>query len=92
MEQNINLELENISTWLRVNKLSLNIGKTHHTIFNKQKRRFVHLELKIENQDIEHTCKTKFLGVIIDQKLTWKPHMALMSGKIARGIGMIIKV
>ena len=29
MEQNINIELENISTWLKVNKLSLNIGKTH---------------------------------------------------------------
>ena len=77
--------------WLKVNKLSLNIGKTHYMIFDKQKRRSIQLKIKIENQEIEHTCKTKFLGVIIDQKLTWKPHMALMSGKIARGIGMIIK-
>ena len=91
MEKNINIELENISTWLKVNKLSLNIGKTHYMIFDKQKRRSIQLKIKIENQEIEHTCKTKFLGVIIDQKLTWKPHMALMSGKIARGIGMIIK-
>ena len=91
MEQNINIELENISTWLKVNKLFLNIGKTHYMIFDKQKRRSIQLKIKIENQEIEHTCKTKFLGVIIDQKLTWKPHMALMSGKIARGIGMIIK-
>ena len=91
MEKNINTELENISTWLKVNKLSLNIGNTHYMIFDKQKRRSIQLKIKIENQEIEHTCKTKFLGVIIDQKLTWKPHMALMSGKIARGIGMIIK-
>ena len=91
MEQNINIELENISTWLKVNKLSLNIGKTHYMIFDKQKRRSIQLKIKIENQEIEHTCKTKFLGVTIDQKLTWKHRMALMSGKIARGIGMIIK-
>ena len=93
MEQNINIELENNSTWLKVNKLSLNIGKSPYMIFDKQKRRSIQLEIKIENQEIEHTCKTKFLGVIIDQKLIWKPHMALMSGKIAaRGIGMINKI
>ena len=91
MEQNINIELENISTWLKINKLSLKIGKAHYLIFDKQKRRSIQIEIKIENQEIEHTCKTKFLGVIIDHKLTWKPHMALMSGKITRGIGMIIK-
>ena len=92
MEQNINIELENISTWLKVNKLSLNIGKSPYMIFDKQKHRSIQLEIKIENQEIEHTCKTKFLGVIIDQKLIWKPHVALMSGKIAaRGIGMINK-
>ena len=64
MEQNINIELENILTWLKVNKLSLNIGKTHYMIFDKQKRRSIQLKIKIENQEIEHTCKTKFLGVI----------------------------
>ena len=63
---------------------SLNVGKTHFMILISKKK-------KIENQEIEHTCKTKFLGVIIEQKLTLKPHMALMSGKIAKGIGLIIK-
>ena len=35
--------------------------------------------------------KTKFLGVMIGKKLTWKDHIALTSGKISRGIGMTIK-
>ena len=48
MEQNINLELENILTWLKVNKLSWNIGKTHYIISNKQKRRSIQLSIKIE--------------------------------------------
>ena len=71
MEQNINIELEIISIWLKVNKLSLSIAKTHYMIFDNQKRCSIQLEIKIENQEIEHTCKTNFLGVIIDQKLTW---------------------
>ena len=65
MEQNISIELENISTWLKVNKLSLNIGKTHCMIFDKQKRRSIQLEIQIENQEIEHTCKTKNMETLI---------------------------
>ena len=33
----------------------------------------------------------KFLGIIIDRKLTWKDHIMYISGKIARGIGIIVK-
>ena len=35
--------------------------------------------------------KTKFLGVVIDNKLSWQDHINYISGKIARGIGILIK-
>ena len=35
--------------------------------------------------------KTKFLGVVIDSKLSWKNHISLVSGKLSKSIGMIIK-
>ena len=35
--------------------------------------------------------KTKFLGVIIDNKLFWKHHVAHVVGKVSRGLEMIIK-
>ena len=38
LEANINSELSHISTWLKVNKLSLNIKKTHYMIFRKRKK------------------------------------------------------
>ena len=34
---------------------------------------------------------TKFLGVIIDNKLKWKEHIDYISKKIANGIGVIVK-
>ena len=37
MESNINNELTEISLWLKVNKLSLNIKKTHYMVFSKKK-------------------------------------------------------
>ena len=35
--------------------------------------------------------KTKFLGVVIDNQLSWQDHITYISGKIARGIGILIK-
>ena len=37
MESNINNELTEISLWLKVNKLSMNIKKTHYMVFSKKK-------------------------------------------------------
>ena len=54
-------------------------------ILSKRKKKIIDGEL------INEVDKTKFLGILIDNKLTWKQHIAHVSGKISRGIGMIIK-
>ena len=45
----------------------------------------------LNNHDVERVQVTKFLGVIIDKKLTWKYHLAHMSGKINKNISLSIK-
>ena len=90
MECIINEELTHISEWLKVNKLSLNIKKTQYMVFTKKKRKSP-IKLKIDGHAIHEVCKTKFLGVFIDNKLNWKDHISYISSKIARGLGMIIK-
>ena len=47
--------------------------------------------VNIDGEAISETSKTKFLGVIIDNRLCWKDHILYISGKIARGIGVILK-
>ena len=37
MAQEINIELSQISLWLKTNKLSLNIKKTHFMLFHRKK-------------------------------------------------------
>ena len=89
--RSINDELSNISTWLKTNKLSLNVKKTHYMIFHRKKAVMPNLKIQIDNQDIDQVYKTKFLGVVIDWKLTWKDHIALVTGKLSKSIGMISK-
>ena len=71
LARRINDELCNISTWLKVNKLSLNIKKTHYIIIHRKKEP-ISVRIKIENETIDKVKQTKFLGVVIDSKLSWK--------------------
>jgi len=93
MEDCMNNELINIVKWLHCNKLSLNIGKTHTMLFTGNKHMHIRSNnIYIEGITIETVVKTKFLGVIIDNKLTWKEHINYICNKISKGIGIIKKV
>ena len=91
IQNEINSDLENISEWLKVNRLSLNIKKTHFMAFTVKNSNRPKLEVKINNMLLQEAEQTKFLGVIIDKNLNWFSHISHISGKIARGLGIILK-
>ena len=55
------------------------------------KRLPIDMNIKIDGSKIDSVEQTKFLGVIIDKQLNWKKHISYITGKVARGIGIIIK-
>ena len=90
--QTMNEEIINVVDWLRVNKLSLNLKKTHFIIFQKQKARFdVNTELIVDGVNIERKNSTKFLGVMLDKCLTFEDHIEYIKGKVSRGLGILIR-
>ena len=80
----LNKELANISEWLNVNKLSLSINKTQFMVFSRRKITPPKIDIEIDNQSVMETDLSKFLGVYIDKKLTWKTHISYIAGRIAR--------
>ena len=87
------IELTKIVDWLDCNKLSLNVSKTHFILFRSQGMR---KPLFCENLEIRGGCiqqdrKTKFRGVIVDEKFTWADHIQYIRTKIAKGLGIICK-
>ena len=48
--------------------------------------------IQIDNYVLERVSSTKFLGVLIDENLTWKSHIALVSNKIGKNIGVIRRI
>ena len=45
----------------------------------------------IENNILEQVDNTKFLGVYIDQHLTWKTHVNFITAKISKSVGLLYK-
>ena len=83
-------ELTKFANWFKLNKLSLNIKETNYILFySKQNEIKVNLKIKIDNIEID---KSKFLGVIINENLTWEDHIALVKAKVSKNIGVIQKI
>ena len=92
LETNLNVELEKVSQWLYTNKLSLNIEKTSFVVFHSPQRRIAHkLNLSISNTSVNSDNQVKYLGLIFDSNLNWKPYLQVLSKKVSRGIGVISK-
>lgn len=92
LEDKVNGELISIVDWLQANRLSLNVLKTNFMIFRGPKK-LISYEPKIliNGAQIERVKSTKFLGVIVDEKLTWKAHIHHVTSKIAKSAGIIHK-
>ena len=71
----INVELEKLITWLKLNKLSLNFSKTKFCIFHKVQRKVSIPEIQIENTVIGNTKVVDFLGFRLDENLNWNDHI-----------------
>ena len=89
----INNELRKIYDWLVVNKLSLNIKKTKCMLFHSTNTRFSFIpKLAINDIEIERVKNFNFLGLTINENLSWKPHMDKIGNKISKSGGVIYRL
>ena len=80
----MNTELELLTDWFYANKLSLNISKTNYMIIgNYNKTNSITNNLTISNTQISQQPVVKFLGLFIDESLTWFNHIQHIKAKIA---------
>ena len=90
----INTELKEISNWFNLNKLSLNIDKNNFMIFKNKcnNKPMPDFKIEIDNKYIEQVDTTKFLGILIDNNLTWKAHTSHVTKIVSKYNGIIRKV
>ena len=90
MEKTINDELKKVNGWLISNKLSLNVGKSCFLKFSLLPKNDINI--KIASSTLEQKRVTKYLGVLIDDKLSWKDHIQSINIKLRKGIGILSNI
>ena len=94
ISSNINKELKLIHEWLSANKLSLNVKKTKYMMFRypqKQNRHLPHLSISLNGHVLERVQHFDFLGLTIDETLSWKKHIDKIATKISKVIGLLTR-
>ena len=82
-----------LSNWFNENKLSLSIEKTCYSIFaNLNSDKNSQHSVSINGSDIQKVSNSRYLGVIIDNALSWKDHIDNVYKKLLKFVGIFYKL
>ena len=77
-----------IIDWFKANGLTLNLNKTEELLFSPFKKRKT-VELKIEDINIPIINTTKFLGIWLDDDLSWTKHLTVLVRKLKQQLKLL---
>ena len=92
LENEVNFELNKVFIWLSSNKLTLNIKKSKFMFLSNKKNIERELIIKINGKILESCEEYKYLGVIFDNNLSWKPHIDRVCNKVSKACGALSKL
>ena len=89
LQNRVNNDLTNYSHWLLHNRLKLNADKTVYMIFQQKNTVSSNIQLNINNSTLSQVQTTKYLGLIINEKLNWSEHIKKLNNKIIPMLGAL---
>ena len=83
LRKSLNKDIALLYEWLCANRLSLNAGKTEFIVFRPlcHKANHERLILRLHRFKLLESSMIKYLGLILDNKLSWKWHITELSKK-----------
>jgi len=85
--------LKKVETWTKMNNLRINIEKTKYMLFKTKNTRTPDNlpPLYLGGQKIDRVNNYKFLGIYVDDKLTWKTHIQHICTKLSKTTGILYR-
>lgn len=84
---NMNRDLVILSDWFLANKLSLNISKTNGVLFKPKKNQACgNFCIKLGSEKVTFVSHVRFLGLEVDEYLSWKDHINILCSKLSSSI------
>jgi len=88
LAREVNGELNQLNAWLITNRLSLNVSKTSFMIFSDKK--IIHDPVVcISDKVLHRVVKSKFLGIFLDENLSFGPHIDYLCKQVSQAVGML---
>ena len=89
--QNLTVYLDDIYSWLKANRIKINTAKSNFIAFSY--RRSIDIgPIPFGHGSIHQTNSTKFLGLTLEQNLSYRKHIFNISNKISKSLGIIHKL
>lgn len=83
-------DLDRLYSWFQHNLLTVNIAKTKYIVFSaKNKKIESYQPLTINMEPLTEVTTEKYLGLILDNRLTWKPHLEKLQSKLSSIMGTL---
>ena len=94
IETVINFELKQVIKWLRLNKLSLNAGKTELIFFHSSSKKIdlSNVFINFNGIRLNPVDFVKYLGMFIDKYLNWNQHIHELRKKLSQANGILSKL
>jgi hypothetical protein len=86
LNKKIHTVFTTLNKWLGANQLSLNFNKTNYVHFTTKRNMLVNLKIGFNNNSITNSSYTKFLGVTMNNNLSWNNHIDLLTKKLRLAI------
>ena len=87
-----NSELTKLQGWTQANKLTVHPGKTKLMVFSNRIVASHSPSISFMDRVITPVNNCKYLGIFLDNKLTFKNHIQFINSKISRYTGMLYKI
>ena len=94
LETKLNQDLGRLAQWLHRHKLTLNVSKFKFILIGSPRKlnSFKEVTLKIQEKKLDKANSYKYLGVIINETLTWSDHINLIKSKVSQRLGLLRRI
>jgi hypothetical protein len=90
LQQITNEKLEKIKIWAKNNKITFNVEKTNCVLFTR-KLRYYEPIITFDGQRLKLVKSFKYLGLIIDSKLSWREHTIYVRNKVNQFLNKLLQ-
>ena len=85
-------DLDRVAQWMISSRLVLNEVKTKVMFFGTKQKLFGDINIQLHGKQVERVQKFSYLGVMLDEQISWKEHTEKICKKVSKRLGLLSRI